>query len=262
MSWTPGGEVTAIDSAGFGPITITQSVTITSPNGVEAGIVPTAGGDAVTISPTAKATITLRGLTLGGSGVGQNGIVYNAKAGGALNIIGCVVKDFTGDGIMLTPNFQAIEGTFVSIADSSILNNAGNGIEINPQSSLTNIVFAIDRTSLEDNGASNLSTAGILVNTAASGPIIGTISSSHAASNGSALSLIGTGAGANVRVRNSVFILSTVAADAHLNASNGTVYLYSNQIDYLNNAQGTAYSDGNNNIGIATGNALTSHARQ
>src|SRR6516165_6570655 len=47
MSWTPGGEVTAIDSAGFGPITITQSVTITSPNGVEAGIVPTAGGDAV-----------------------------------------------------------------------------------------------------------------------------------------------------------------------------------------------------------------------
>ena len=35
-----GGEVTAIDSAGFGPITITQAVTITSPDGVEAGIVP------------------------------------------------------------------------------------------------------------------------------------------------------------------------------------------------------------------------------
>ena len=39
----PGGEVTAIDSAGFGPITITHAVTITSPDGVEAGIVPTAG---------------------------------------------------------------------------------------------------------------------------------------------------------------------------------------------------------------------------
>jgi hypothetical protein len=35
-----GGEVTAIDSAGFGPITIIRSVTITSPPGVEAGVVP------------------------------------------------------------------------------------------------------------------------------------------------------------------------------------------------------------------------------
>jgi hypothetical protein len=33
-----GGEVTAIDSAGFGPINITKAVTITSPDGVEAGI--------------------------------------------------------------------------------------------------------------------------------------------------------------------------------------------------------------------------------
>jgi hypothetical protein len=36
----PGGEVTAIDSAGFGPISISKSVTITSPSGVKAGIVP------------------------------------------------------------------------------------------------------------------------------------------------------------------------------------------------------------------------------
>ena len=32
------GEVTAIDSAGFQPVNITKSVTITSPAGVEAGI--------------------------------------------------------------------------------------------------------------------------------------------------------------------------------------------------------------------------------
>ena len=46
----PGGEVTAIDSAGFGPISINKSVSITSPSGVEAGIVPVSGGDAITIS--------------------------------------------------------------------------------------------------------------------------------------------------------------------------------------------------------------------
>ena len=41
-----GGEVTAIDSAGFGPINITKAVTITSPDGVEAGIVPPVNGKA------------------------------------------------------------------------------------------------------------------------------------------------------------------------------------------------------------------------
>jgi hypothetical protein len=46
----PGGEVTAIDSAGFGPINITKAVTITSPAGVEAGVVPAVGGDGVDIN--------------------------------------------------------------------------------------------------------------------------------------------------------------------------------------------------------------------
>ena len=45
-----GGEVTAIDSAGFGPINITKAVTITSPDGVEAGVVPVAGGNAIDIN--------------------------------------------------------------------------------------------------------------------------------------------------------------------------------------------------------------------
>src|SRR5215472_14990769 len=44
-----GGEVTAIDSAGFGPINITKAITITSPNGIEAGVVPT-GVDAITVA--------------------------------------------------------------------------------------------------------------------------------------------------------------------------------------------------------------------
>jgi len=44
------GEVTAIDSAGFGPINITKAVTITSPDGVEAGVVPVAGGNAIDIN--------------------------------------------------------------------------------------------------------------------------------------------------------------------------------------------------------------------
>src|SRR5215472_11058204 len=64
----PGGEVTAIDSAGFGPINITKAVTITSPAGVEAGIVPNPGDDAIHINAGPNDTVVLSGLTLNGAG--------------------------------------------------------------------------------------------------------------------------------------------------------------------------------------------------
>src|SRR6266851_5526179 len=87
-----GGEVTAIDSAGFGPIIITKAVTISSPAGVEAGIVPPAGGDAIDISAGASDTVVLRGLTLNGSGIALNGIVFNS--GASLTVTDCVVQNF------------------------------------------------------------------------------------------------------------------------------------------------------------------------
>src|SRR5215831_14977565 len=88
----PGGEVTAIDSAGFGPISVSKSVTITSPDGVEAGIVPVAGGNAVTINAEPNDVIVLRGLTLNGSGIAYDGIVFNS--GSSLTVANCVVQNF------------------------------------------------------------------------------------------------------------------------------------------------------------------------
>ena len=68
-----GGEVTAIDSAGFGPINITKAVTITSPDGVEAGIVPPVNGTAITINAGPTDEVQLRGLTINGSGTAAMG---------------------------------------------------------------------------------------------------------------------------------------------------------------------------------------------
>jgi hypothetical protein len=92
-----GGEVTAIDSAGFGPISIGKSVTITSPPGVEAGIVPNAGNDAIDILAGPTDTIVLRGLTLQGGGSGLFGI--NAVTGGNLEIVDCAIRGFRTAGI-------------------------------------------------------------------------------------------------------------------------------------------------------------------
>ena len=47
-----GGEITVLDSAGYGTVTITGSLTITNPGGVEAGITVTSG-NAITIAATA-----------------------------------------------------------------------------------------------------------------------------------------------------------------------------------------------------------------
>src|SRR5580658_5326154 len=87
-----GGEVTAIDSAGFGTITIEHAVTITSPNGVEAGIATSSGGTAIMISAEPSDIINLNGLTLDGVGGANTGISF--IAGGRLNIQNSVIRNF------------------------------------------------------------------------------------------------------------------------------------------------------------------------
>jgi hypothetical protein len=113
-----GGEVTAIDSAGFGPIAITKAVTITSPDGVEAGIVPVASGDAIDINAGPNDAIVLRGLTLNGSGGGSNGILFNS--GGSLTVTNCMVQDFALGGIAIEPTS--------GIADVVITNTIASNI--------------------------------------------------------------------------------------------------------------------------------------
>ena len=132
-----GGEVTAIDSAGFGPIAISQAITITSPDGVEAGIVPVTGGAAITINAGPNDAIVLRGLTLNGSGAGSNGVVFNS--GASLTVTNCVVQNFAsdgsnitnGNGILIQPTSSQVNFT---ITNSIFVNNDNDGILYFPPS--------------------------------------------------------------------------------------------------------------------------------
>src|SRR5437879_3814434 len=69
-----GGEVVALDSAGYGPVTITKSVTITG-EGVMAGITA-ASGSGINIA-TAGINVNLRSLSIQGNGSGTSGIYAN-----------------------------------------------------------------------------------------------------------------------------------------------------------------------------------------
>jgi len=92
---TAGGEVLVLDSAGYGPVTLTKSISLIAPAGVYAGIT-VFGGDGITINAPG-AIIILRGLEI----IGQGEIVgIRAQAVSRLRIENCVVSNMLGSGIV------------------------------------------------------------------------------------------------------------------------------------------------------------------
>ncbi len=142
---SPGGEVVVLDSAGYGQVTVSQSVSIVAPGGVYAGI-SALSGDGITINAGANDVVKLRGLRITGLG-GANGIV--ASTVGMLDVADVEVSGFTAHGL----TFAAPGGQLV-VADSVFTNNAGDGVHV--QSPTTTRSFATlvrSRFDRNNNGA-------------------------------------------------------------------------------------------------------------
>ena len=88
-----GGEVIALDSAGYGPFTVNQSVTVSGAPGVHAAITASMG-DGIGIT---AGDVTLRNLVLIGTATANNGITNSGS--GTLHIINCFIRGFPEDGI-------------------------------------------------------------------------------------------------------------------------------------------------------------------
>src|SRR6202166_273741 len=86
----PSGEIIVLSSAGYGPVIITQSVSIINTSNF-AGIT-VASGNGITINAGTNDSVVLRGLTIDGGGTGSNGIIFNT--GGKLTIDQCDVIHF------------------------------------------------------------------------------------------------------------------------------------------------------------------------
>jgi hypothetical protein len=180
-----GGEVTAIDSAGFGTFTISHAVTITSPNGVEAGIAaPAVDGVAITINAGPSDNIVLSGLTLDGDNVSNStGIQFNT--GGSLSIQNSVIRNFSYAGIFFEPN-----GPSQFFALNTLLLNNGNAILIDNIVDTGTVSGVLDHVDIENN-------TGIGVGAGASAPYYVNVMMRNCtvANNGGAgLSAIGSGA--------------------------------------------------------------------
>jgi Right handed beta helix region len=137
----PGGEVVALDAAGYGAITITESITITANPGFYAGIAASSG-NAVTIA-TAGVVVILRGLNINGLG-GTFGV--SMTNGSSLAIENCVISNFAGDGVHIVS-----AGSHVRISDSTIRGNGGNGIF-----GQGGAVLDVSRSSMKGNAAAGV----------------------------------------------------------------------------------------------------------
>lgn len=115
-----GGEVIVLDSAGYGPVTIAQSVSITAPAGIYAGV-SVSSGDGITVNGPAI-EVALKGLTVNGVG-GSDGIAF--QQGKRLAIEDCTVSGMANYGI----NVTAANG-FTEIAGVVVTGSGVNGIVI------------------------------------------------------------------------------------------------------------------------------------
>jgi hypothetical protein len=87
-----GGEVVALDSGGYGTVTITQSINLIAAPGAYAGISVFAGASGITIA-TPNVVVGLKGLTINSMG-GINGI--NMTNGSSLTVENCAINNFSG----------------------------------------------------------------------------------------------------------------------------------------------------------------------
>jgi hypothetical protein len=117
----PGGEILVKDSAGFGPIVITQAVTIIAPNG-EIGFISSPSGDAVTVNAGPSDIVILTNMYLDGLGTGGNGVTVNST--GSFSFSG-TITGFTGNGINYV-NSNPGNNQKLTLTNSSLYNNTLN----------------------------------------------------------------------------------------------------------------------------------------
>lgn len=162
-----GGEINVLDPGGFGGVTITKSITISS-EGFEAGVL-VSGTNAIVINATTTSAVVLRGLDIEGLGTGLVGIKVLGGLG-SLHVEKCTINNFRGtNGSGIEVATTTAGTTQVYIKDTIVRNNGqntGGGIFINPGAGAT-VKASLDNVRMEHNifGLKNQGTTStVLVN--------------------------------------------------------------------------------------------------
>jgi hypothetical protein len=171
----PGGEIAVLDTAGYGVVTITKAVSIINQNGVEAGITTPMGTNyGVYVGAGATDAVTLRGLTITGSGIGSSGIAF--ISGGALIVENCTISGFFDDGLLLVPTGSSK----FYVADTFVVGNGG-GVFLGPNGTNATNVAAFERVAAVKNTAEGIFVEG---QNASGGSVTANVSDSVITQNG------------------------------------------------------------------------------
>jgi hypothetical protein len=142
-----GGEIDVLDPGDFGPVAITQSISIYNDGVGEAGVLtPVFGSNAITIAAGTSGVVNLRGLVLDGQNFDNSGISIQSAL--RVTIQNCVIQQFYNSGIYAQPS----NSMTLKIQDTTIINNAGGGgVYLEPQGGSTTIYASIDRSRIDNN---------------------------------------------------------------------------------------------------------------
>ncbi len=233
-----GGEINVLDPGGFGAVTITKSITISSES-FEAGVL-VSGTNGIVISAANTDNIVLRGLDIEGLGTGLAGI--KVLSAGNVYVEKCTINHFTQSGIEFVPSSATTSTSNLYVSSTIVRNNVGAagfaGIHVKPGSNVTGKA-TISNTLIEGNSAglrvednsttvandttaASNSGAGLIAVTSGLGTATLNLEGCVASSNGFGIRAdAGSGGTANVRISNCDIFgnttgLSTNGVNAHI----------------------------------------------
>src|ERR1044072_3135002 len=129
-----GGEIDCLDPGGFGAVTLTKSIIIDGTTGAGFGSILASGVNGVNVNDSATGSpntivVRLRNLSINGAGttLGINGV--NFTSGATVHVEGCVIRNFSGDGIRKANAAAGGVGRLI-VQDTTISDCASDGIEL------------------------------------------------------------------------------------------------------------------------------------
>jgi len=260
----PGGEIIALDSAGYGSATVNKTVSIIAPPGVYAGISVFPGNDGVVVNG-AGIRVKLEGLSINGLG-GNRGI--NNVNSSLLSVVRCSVSNMTLSGIN-----SAVAGAIVEITDTTATKNGGQGLGAAGAGTTITVVRSQFNNnanggvligngaiaSIVDSVANGNGTTGIQVSAAAGFASRASVARSVVSGNG----LDGATADGVAATGTAMLNIahSTVQHNAGLGvgatSGGGTSHLLAMANVVSDNGLGGVTADGANTIAVATGNTVS-----
>ncbi len=144
------GELTVLDAGGYGPVTITKSISIVNDGVGEASIQVSGGTVGITVNAPASGYVNLRGITIQGVGFGASvGLRFNT--GFTLTMTNCVVRNHTADAIQLLPQ----SSSNLAVSNTLAGDNGGSGIRVRPSGSGT-VKVALSRIEAYNNSTDGI----------------------------------------------------------------------------------------------------------